>query len=694
MLISLAFLNRLLSPGGLSADDVERALLRMGFPIEERTDLPGGDVRLDVEVTSNRGDCLSHLGLAREVAAGAGQRVAMPEIPPHIVEGRGAGADGGEPVERVSGVDNRVTDVCPRFTARVITGVKVGPSPKWLVEALEAVGQRSINNVVDASNYVLLEMGNPSHAFDLNTLAERRLVVRRAGRGERLTTLEDQKIDLREEDLVVADAERPVSLAGVIGGLETGVTEKTTDLLLEVATWDPPTIRRTARLVRIDTDASKRFERIVDPRTLDLASTRLAALVLELAGGALLPGVIDEGAARPEGGPVRLRAGRCRALLGEKIASERMVDLLSPLGVEATLDADADALDCVIPPERAHDLRREVDLIEEVGRAHGYENVEIDQSLAVRVAHPQETERALREVSTTLAGMGFYETVTFSFVTEEHARLFAPGDAELVKVDEERRRGAPYLRPSVLPSLLEVRRVNQDAGARTEGGVRLFEIGPCFLQENGVVRDGGLRVLSLLMDAPDAQLALRTMRGVIESVVRTLGGLDVPVDVRPSRALTKADHPEATATLRIGAERAGTIRLLTQAALQSFGLDAPVVAAEIELDPLLAMYPPASHVEPPPAFPAIERDLSIVVDEGLAWAKIESAVQRSAVEQLAGVRFIGSFRGKQVGAGRKSVTLRLRFQNPERTLRHDEVDPQVSTIVRRLRQEAGAELRG
>jgi len=689
MLASVRWLNTLLAPGSpgssgpagaVTPDEAEHVLTFAGFPIESREDLPGGDVRLDVEVTSNRGDCLSHLGLAREIAAATGRQLIVPTPDPE---------PDGEPVGSFASLQNTTPDVCPRFTARVIRGVKVGPSPRWLVEALEAVGQRSINNVVDVSNYVLLELGNPSHTFDLNTLAGRTAVIRWAKKGERFEALDGRTHTLREDELVVADAERAVSLAGVIGGESSSVTERTTDVLLEVATWDPATIRRAARRLNIRTDAGHRFERIVDARTIDAAADRLAALILELAGGSLAEGVLDAGAPAVALRIVEMRAQRCRDLLGVDTPTTEMARLLTALDVDAHLDEPSDTLRCEIPPHRP-DLTREVDLIEEVARTHGYDRIPMHETVQVRVAPPQADERAMREIADTLTGCGFFETVTFSFITPEEAALFLPAGMRVLRVDEERRKGEPALRPSVLPSLLRCRRINQDAGLRAEGGVRLFEFGGGYAEDDeGQTVES--RNLALLIDAPDEQQGLRAMRGVLDAIGARVGGM-APV-YEAHEGSRPADRPDATIGVSMGGVTIGAVRLFSNDILKRYGIEGVVVGAEVDLPALISVYPPRPVVRALAAFPAIERDLSVIVDEATTWASIEGVVKATGPALLEHASFVGVYRGKQVGAGKKSVTLRLRFRDPARTLRHEEVDPQVAAVVAAMQRDVDAALR-
>ncbi len=685
MLINTAWLNELLEGPDLTPDEIETILTHQGFPIEERSPLPsGGGELFDVEVTSNRGDCVSHLGVAREVAAGAGRSFKLPDRPQP--------ASTGKPVSVLTDVDNQTPDVCPLFTARVITGAKVGPSPKWLADRLESLGQRPINCVVDASNYILFEMGQPTHTFDMNKLDENRLVVRYAKANEEFVALDGAKHKLRDTELVVADANNAVSLAGVVGGLETGVTEQTTDILLEAATWDPVTIRTAARRLRITTDACHRFERIVDPGLIREAADRLAALLVELTGGTLAEGDIERGPGLERSEQrVTLRPQRCRDILGLDISASEMAQSLPKLGFTVT-SSDDNAIECVIPDHRRHEVRREIDLIEEVARLHGFEDFHVTERVEMEVAPPQPERQAQTALTSALVGMGFYETVTFTFVTHAECDAFMPEGLKTLQVDEERRKGAPALRPSVIPSLLNCRRVNQDNGAAAAGEVRLFEISSVFAQTPGgdSVQN---RNIALCVDATDPQHGLRQLRGVIDRLAREMGGVSATVALTPNKPVMPAFDPDAHATLTLNNEPLGYLALLNKKTLKQFGLDTPVAVAEVNLDALVSLYPAAATVHALPAFPAIERDLSVIVEEMTPWAQIEEAINNASPDRMVGLTFAGVYRGKQVGDGRKSVTLRMRFQDPARTLRHEEVDPQVESVVSTLKSAVGAEIR-
>lgn len=699
MKISLRWLNRYLS-SPISASDAEEVLTHVGFPLESREEIGNGDWLLDVEITSNRGDCLSHIGLAREIAAktGSARTLVMPTAPAPKRGGR---------VGELLTLKNGATDACPRFTAQVIRGVRVGPSPAWMREALEAVGQRSISNVVDVTNYITHELGNPCHVFDLDKLDGRTLHVRFAKKGEPLKTLDGKQRTLVETDLVVADAARAQSLAGVIGGSDSEVSSSTVNIVLEMATWDPATIRRAARRLGIRTDAGYRFERGVHPATLDDAARRAAELVVQVAGGELAEGVLSEGRAVPAPRIVEVRPSRCAAIIGHEVPAGDMIALLRGLGIGVE-QRDEDTLACEIPAWRL-DLEREIDLIEEVARIRGLDRIEVSERLPIAIRPPQTSERAARELAGVLTGLGFYETVTFSFVSPSQAAPFAGAGTGLVKVDDERRGADGTLRPSVLPGLMLCRRANRMSQVEQPGGVRLFEVSATFGQD-GSGRSLEARRLGLLLDAPvsgkratheDRQAAVRLARGAVEAVVRAMAGARARVRIEPKDPGASAWERGAAGEVWLETDKEkraiGTLGLMSKQTLDLFELEHPVACVELEVEPLVAAYPGASAIEPLPAFPSIERDLSLVVSEDVAWARIEALLARLGAERemalLESARFVGVYRGEQAGKGKKSVTLRMRFRASDRTLRHEEVDPQVARVVSEAGRELGAVLR-
>lgn len=690
MKASVRWINEYVSPAGVTADEASDVLMNLGFPIETRDELlaaeGGPDTRLDVEVTSNRGDCLSQTGLAREIAAKTGRRFHLPAI----TLPKGAAA-----VSAHLKLENRTPDVCKHFTARVIRGVKVGPSPEWLVRALAAVGQRSINNVVDITNYICFELGNPCHVFDLAKLAGRTLIVRYATDGERLLTLDGKERKLRADELVVADGDRAQSLAGVIGGGESEVSASTTDVVLEVATWDPVTIRRAARRLGVRTDAGYRFERIVDARTLQYASDRAAELIVKVAGGELCEGTLTAGGAMPSTKTIDLRLERCRSILGYSIDDAKIAALLAAQGL-TPVAAGAGVVRCTVPPVRA-DLTREIDLIEEVARTNGLDAIPMAERLPVAIKPPQDDQRALREVAGVLTGLGFFETVTFSFVTPAQGKAWLPTGVEMVNVDDERRGAEPTLRPSVVPSLLACRKSNQDGQVRAAGGIRLFEVASIFGQASGASRE--MRMISMLADVAvtgkkatveEIQSGVRTVRGAIEALVRQLGGPAAVLTIEKASPHCAALDASAYADVKLGGTRLGYIGVVSAPVSQGYGLDGAYVCAELSLAGILALFPAKSRVEALPTFPAVERDLSPVVAESVTWDAVRGVVLGASLPRLEAVEFVGTYRGKQVGAGKKSLTLRLRFRDAGKTLRHEEVDTEIGTVVGLLNSRCGA----
>ncbi len=736
MHISLRWLNQYLEPGDVSAEEAEKVLTYAGFPIETATKLPSGDTLLDVEVTSNRGDVLSHIGVAREIAAAAGaSKLRKLKLPaPGAIPGEANAPQptpNSTPTPSRLSLDNRVPESCPLFTAQVITGVKVGPSPKWLVDSLESVGQRSINNIVDLTNFVSFEYGQPSHVFDLAKIAKStdgksKLTIRAAAKGEKLSLLDGTTVELRPGEIVVADDTKVLSLAGVMGGTDSGVTTATTDVVLEAATWDPVAIRRAARRLGLRTDASYRFERIVDPRTIETAAKRIAALIVRLAGGSLLSGTLTAGAPLAEKCTVRLRTDRVSAMLGEAVPMQEVQRILAAHEIEAKPEpmamhgtsAAAPSLVCAIPSHRP-DLDREIDLIEEVARTWGLDKLPVHERISVRVGAPQAAERAVEELGRVLTGLGFYETVTFTFISPKSAKPFLPTGMQSMTVCDERRKADPVLRPSALPSLMACRRANQDRGAQADGtvggagtggsgGVRLFEISSVFAQTPSADKsDRGQEKetvnVALLADCcfpagakslEQKQSAIRMLRGAIESAARAMGGEAVRIDIVPATTPpSSAWDPAAFAEVKINNERAGCMGLIAASTQSEHGLESPVVAAELNLSTLINLWPPKSAVRALPAFPSIERDLSLIVNEDTAWSRIDTLVNSLSIDRLESFAFVGAYRGQQAGPGKKSITLRMRFRDPSRTLTHDEVSPQVTTIITAAKKDLNAEVR-
>ena len=517
MKASLNWINEYLTPAA-ALDEAVATMERLGFPADgvDLITSPDGneDHRVDFEVTSNRSDCLSHLGLARELAAGL-ERELQP--PPDI-----SLPEGGPPASERATVTVDDDHACPLYTARVIAGVTIAPSPAWLVAKLEALGLRAVNNVVDITNFVLLELGQPLHAFDLDKLTGDAVRVRTSGKGERFVAIDGSKHELTGRELVIADADRPHALAGVMGGADSEVTDATTDLLLESAIFDPLTVRGTSRRLKLASDSSYRFERGVDPRGVVRASRRAASLILELAGGTLAAGVLSVGNVPMQRDPITLRARRCNELLGIELTIEQQAALLDRLHLAPKIDMAAGTITCT-PPTYRLDLTREVDLIEEIARLHGLDAIPVRDRVPVRIRSKGAITQAREVLRQTLTATGYHEAITFSFVGERIASPFASeGQGSLVRIEDERRKAEPILRPSLLPSLLTCRKANQDAG---NAAVQLYEAGSAWrLDGERIVEHERLALLSDVGGKDRRQAAVAGLRGTMESVVQRLGG--------------------------------------------------------------------------------------------------------------------------------------------------------------------------
>ncbi|UCD53266.1 MAG: phenylalanine--tRNA ligase subunit beta, partial [Phycisphaerales bacterium] len=498
MKISLDWLNDYIETG-LEAAAIAEVLSDLGFPCEG-IDRVGDDVVLDVEVTSNRGDCLSHIGVARELAAATGKELKLPQI--ELAEAVKAAS------EYVQ-VEIQEPELCGRYTARVIEGVQAAPSPDWMVRRLTAIGLRSVNNVVDATNYAMMETGQPPHAFDFSTVEGGRIVVRRAVPGERLVSIDGTQCELTPEMLVIADAKQPVGIAGVMGGLQTEVGDATTTILLEDAHFDPVCVRTTARRLSLPSDAAFRFERIVDIERVDWASRRTAQLIVQVAGGQVAQGVVDVYPKTHEVALMTMRLSRLNKLLGIEVPTDEVTRILSSLCFDPQV-AD-DTVTCSVPTWRS-DVHREVDLIEEVARVYGYDKVPTRKQIQIEAVPADPRQKLTQSVGTFLNGCGFYETATVTFIDQATAKLFADGEAgELLGVKDVSRKSANLLRQTVLGSLLTVLKTNVNAKNLP---CRIYEVADTFAPSGGrdALPDEATK-LALVCDGD-----LRRLRGAVEGL--------------------------------------------------------------------------------------------------------------------------------------------------------------------------------
>ena len=688
---------------GLAPRELAERLTMLGLAVEVVHEA-GDDFVLEIDLTSNRPDCLSHLGVAREVAAATGAGVLLPEGAPSTVEGR---------AEAFAAVEIRDPDLCPRYSGRVVRGVTIKPSPEWLVKRLEAIGQRPINNVADLTNYVLHEQGQPLHAFDLAKLAESRIVVRRAAAGERLKTLDGVERELDAEMLVIADAARPVALAGVMGGEESEISNETRDVLIESAYFDPASVRRTSRVLGLRTEASHRFERGVDYAGVLRAQERCVALITELAGGAATENALDVYPKRLEPPAVGLRPERVKALTGLDVDEGEMVRILVALGF-ARRDAAAAggdsarqgrALDFVAPTWRV-DVEREEDLVEEVARHYGYERIATELPASSFAGEYQPSERKRRALRLALVARGFDEAISFSFIeAAEDGRfellpgLVAGGDGAdpFVTLSNPIIEGATRMRPTLLAGLLGAVRHNFNQGTRD---VQLFETGRVFAAspERGQLptEREALALVATGFAAEEGraggtrELDFYDLKGALEAAAdaMNLGALRF----EPARARHLRDG-QAARVLSPEGQPLGTIGRLDDAAAALYKFRQPVYVAEVDLSALVEMEETPVLYRPLARYPGVSRDVSLLVGRGAALAEMLGAVAAERVEHCRGAKLVDVYEGKNLPEGKRSVTLRIEYRADDRTLRDEEVDETHARLVRVLEQKFGAQQR-
>jgi len=650
------------------------------------------DATLDVEVTVNRGDLLSHRGVARELASAEGHPLVLPELEgarPSLTYTERA------PEVRSGSVSVRVDDpdLCHRYLGAVLRGIRVGPSPAWLQERLRGAGARPINNVVDATNYVMLELGQPLHAFDLRRLAGSAVVVRRARSEESaFTTLDGVERKLSAHMLMICDADRPVGIAGVMGGLHSEVEADTTDVLLECALFEPKSIRATRKALGMSTDASYRFERGVDPEGLRTALERCVTLILATAGGQVDGPVLDCHPVRFEPKVVPLRLSRIEHLLGVPFAATAVRGLLTPLGFEIVGSEALEATDVLrvrVPGFRSYDVRREVDLIEEVARTHGYDAFPSELGPYRAGTVPDHPLFGLEdEVRSALVARGLFEAHTLGFAPE------GEGDVEVSNPLSANER---YMRRSLLPALL--RRVEHNF-AQGNRDVRLFEIGTTFARTgSGAAPREATRVAAVLtgLRAPahwsdeDRALDVWDLKGLLEEVAHRAHG-------EGARVVPGSGDPRLDGSLAFEVV-SGDDAVVGRGGLVAAGVvDAPVWAGsvwalEVELPHDAKASGPVAHRRLP-SHPPIERDLALLVPHVLASDAVSGAIARHGGDLLEDVALFDVYTGGGIPAGVRSLAFRLRFRAPERTLKDTEVDRAVAALLGKLEEELGVQPRG
>jgi phenylalanyl-tRNA synthetase beta chain len=666
---------------GISADHA--AILVLGDETE-----PGAELKealgldesvIDIEVFPNRPDLLSVVGVAREVAAITGEDLFLPDV---SVE------ESPEPAAEAATVEIVDRDRCPRYLARVIRGVAIGAAPLVVQIRLTAAGMRPLSNVVDATNYVMIEVGQPLHPFDLHRLAGPGIVVRLAEQGERLTTLDGVERSMTSDDLLIADRERGVAVAGVMGGADAEVSEETVDVLLESANFNPAGIFRTARRMAVRSEASVRFERGADPEAVWGAATRAASLIAGWSGGTVLRGVIDVGAA-PERRHVKVRPQRASLLLGMELSSADVREALGRLRLPATEVEDGVAVD--VPSYRV-DLTREVDLIEEVGRVSGYERVPSTLPGVRQAGGLSREQRIRRRLRDVLAGAGLWEAQSSSFVAASDAELFSGDRSRAVRLANPVADDQAYLRTSLLPGLLRAARRNV---AHRRLSVRLFEVGKAFsAAELEPVEEERVAVVLTGPAAEEWPGERREQdfldaKGVLEHLLASLGvgAWSIGPGAGPPY------HMARSANLLLEAKPVGEIGEVDRRVAETFDLSGRVAGFELLTEPLVAAASSDVAYEEVSRFPPVHRDLAFILDRDVPAGDVRAALIETAGELLDRLALFDVYEGDPLPAGKKSLAFSIDFRAKDRTLSDEDADVVVRRIAERLARDFDADLR-
>jgi len=670
-------------------DDTEGIMLlepsaRVGMPLAKH--LHAADIIYDVEVTANRGDWLSHIGVAREIQVITGKRAVLPKV--KIAQSR---------VSARKHATIRIADArkCRRYSSRILRNVRVGPSPRWLQDRLSSVGIRPINNIVDVTNYVLIETGQPLHAFDYDTLAGHAIIVKCAQDGDRFVTLDGKERMLNSDILMICDGERPVAIAGVMGGANTEISEQTTAVLLESANFEQGSIRRASKFLGLATDASQRFERGVDIEMTVFAANRAAQLIQELTGAEVLQGVIDVYPVRAKPRRISLRVSRTNAVLGTACTQQQVIGFMKRLNIRpSSVRKDTVVFDV---PSYRYDLAEEIDLIEEVARVYGYDNIETKTSASVDFSKPIFFTSPVDEVRSYLIGAGFNEILTDSLQDHESGYLTQERAVEVLNpVSSE----ASVLRTSLIPGAL---RVVQNNRSRGQNDLRLFEIGSVFDVRDERLRESvegygeeerlllviSGRVHAMHYALVERQVDFLDLKGEVEALLSKFC-LDKYRFISYDSGSALIDSGLA---VEINGSYAGFLGKISKSIAERFDIEDDVLVSEFKTAVILKESITEKKLRALPRFPSVRRDLAFIVEATVPQERIEAVIRGTGGGLVTQVRLFDLYVGGQVGAGKKSLAYALELQPLDRTLTDREADEFVGHIVRQVELACGAKLR-
>ena len=664
-------------------------LTRCGMVVEDIRSHSDGAL-LDLDIPSNRVDAMNHYGLAREIATARRSDLQAPEISVN---------ESGPATDQLTAIAIDDLNGCPRYTARLIRGVKVEPSPQWLANLIESIGLRPLNNVADITNFVLWELGHPLHAFDFDRLVDHQIVVRRARKSESLVALDHIEHNLTSSDLVIADGQRPVALAGVIGGAETSITNDTVNVLIEGAWFDPATVRATAHRLNLHTDASHRFERSPAHDGMLLAIDRAASLIQEIGGGALSRGTIDVVGTLPEPVNTTLRQTRLKGLLGIEVPSSEVEEILTRLGF--SLAAKTGGYDVGVPSFRP-DVTREEDLIEEVGRHNGYDRLPATLPV-VRSIQDSGTPEILGEqrLKQCLVAAGCREIMSSSLSSLLEQSGFVGQVEDLVSINNPISEELSVLRAHLVPGLLGAVAHNLNHG---QTSLRLFEVGRCFagpLTDDGVTEYWSMAIALTGSQRRDHWKDVSTpvdfydLKGIVEHVTKQMAWPKWQWGAGKSPGIDQS----ATALIRNGAGGnipAGWAGRISADTAQTFDIDAEVWVVELNIDKPIGLPHPTTPYRPVSRFPGGSRDVALVLPEGSDYGVVETTVRVAAAEAmlpLASITLIEIYKGDEIPPGHRGMTLRFTFRAADRTLTAAEIEAGQKKLVDTLSKKLGARQR-
>jgi phenylalanyl-tRNA synthetase beta chain len=674
--------------------DLKARLSLAGVAIDSVEESAAGPV-LDAEVTANRPDCLGHYGIAREVAAI--YRLPLKPVQPKLKESSEKATD-------ALRVEIETPEICGRYTARILRGVKVQPSPDWLRQRLEAMGQKSINNVVDVTNYVMFELGQPMHAYDLDKLTEGRIIVRRARAGEKLGTLDGVERTLAKDVCVIADAARAVGIGGVMGGADSEIGFSGRNILLEAAWFDPISIRRTAKALALRSEASYRFERGVDPEMAELASRRAAELIQQVAGGEVLAGVVDVYPSREPEKKIQLARKEVLRVMGADVPDREVEDILSALGFHPTrVDANrgsdgslAAIWECKQVSWR-RDVTRGIDLVEEVARHYGYDKFPARlppaKRPALRLPHAEATDRLVERA----IALGYQEIVEIPIVDAQRDVLFRAEGYHPAVIGNPLAEDASVMRSTGIVSMVRAIEWNLNHGNRD---LRLFEIGKTYELRDGVPVETAVltlgatgMVLAKTIHESAREFSFADLKGDLDRIGELAGGLDWQPGVPAWMSSARSAH---FSLAKSAGQQLGIAGQLVRRIAEQLKLRQDVYLAELKLDPMLLGIESARaalRFVPWPRYPAVERDFSLVLADGVTFAQVEQTIRALEIAELQTIEPADLFRGGQIPPGKYSLMIRAKFQSPQSTLTDAQLAEFTSRIVTALEQKLGGTLR-